>query len=46
MSWFNKPDYWRTDPDERQDRTNGKCVIRPMTQEEREKYGPESDKKN
>jgi len=44
MSWFNKPDNWKVDPDKRQDKASDACNTRPMTSEEWEKYGPKNDK--
>ena len=44
MSWFDRPDYWKVDPDGRQDKSSSTCSTRAMTPEERERYGPKSDK--
>ena len=44
MGWFI-PDFWRCDPDRRQNRCSGECTTRDMSPEDWAKYGPKSDAK-
>ncbi|OPX46378.1 hypothetical protein CLHUN_01940 [Ruminiclostridium hungatei] len=40
MNPFSISGHWRIDPDNRQDRKDGRCLIRKMTPEEVKEYGP------
>lgn len=47
MNWFDKSIYWRIDPDHRykpEEKADGPCNTRKMTDEEWKKYGPKSNK--
>lgn len=43
---FDISGHWRVDPDRKQDRSDGPCIVRQMTEEEKIKYGVSKEENN